>query len=60
MTGKSDKGKSMPRGEKSVLGNKQEFKKDEPQDASRDKQAKEDVGHMGEASRENRSAKDKR
>lgn len=60
MTGKSDKDQKQPRGEKSVLGSKQDFKKDEPQDAGRDEQAKEDIGHMGEASRRNQSAKDVR
>ncbi len=60
MTGKSDTDQDQPRGEKSVLGSKQDFKKDEPQDAGRDKRAKDDIGHMGEASRRNRSAKDER
>lgn len=65
MTGTSEKGQSgndrkQPRGEKSVLGDKQDFKKDQPQDAGRDKKAKDEIGHMGEASRENRSAKDER
>ncbi|WP_188262274.1 hypothetical protein [Azospirillum tabaci] len=58
MTGKSDKTQDQPRGEKSVLGSKQDFKKDEPQDAGRDERAKEDIGRMGEASRQNRSTKD--
>ncbi|MDQ2104108.1 hypothetical protein [Azospirillum isscasi] len=60
MTGKSDKAQDQPRGGKSVLGSKQDFKKDEPQDTGRDEQAKEDIGHMGEASRQNRSVKDVR
>ncbi|MFC5357173.1 hypothetical protein [Azospirillum himalayense] len=58
MTGHSDKTQDQPRGEKSVLGSEQEFKKDEPQDAGRDERAKEDIGRMGEASRQNRSTKD--
>ncbi len=58
MTGPSDK--DQPRGEKSVLGSKQDFKKDEPQDTGREEKAKEDIGHMGEASRRNQSAKDTR
>ncbi len=58
MTGMSDKDQKQPRGEKSVLGDKQDFKKDQPQDAGRDQKAKDEIGHMGEASRENRSAKD--
>lgn len=37
-----------PRGEHSVLGDKEEFKKDEPQDARKDEQAKDDIGHMGD------------
>ncbi|AWJ82176.1 hypothetical protein TSH58p_01140 (plasmid) [Azospirillum sp. TSH58] len=58
MTGKSDKDQDQPRGEKSVLGSEQDFKKDQPQDAGRDERAKDDIGRMGEASRENRSTKD--
>ncbi|CAO3454582.1 hypothetical protein [Azospirillum argentinense] len=63
MTGHSDKAQAdkaqdQPRGEKSVLSSEQEFKKDQPQDAGRDERAKEDIGRMGEASRQNRSTKD--
>lgn len=59
-TGTSDRPQTAPSGDKGVLGDKQAFKKDEPQDGGRDKKAKDDIGHMGEASRQNRSAKDER
>jgi hypothetical protein len=60
MTGKSDKDQAASRGEHSVLGNKQDFKKDEPQDAGKEEKAKDEIGHMGEASRQNKPAKDVR
>ncbi len=44
-----------PRGEHSVLGSKEEFKKDEAHgadDEQRDEKAKDEIGHMGEASRQ--------
>ena len=55
--------KSKPRGEHSVLGSKKEFKKDEASGASdvkKDEQAKDEIGHMGEASRQNKRVDDVR
>lgn len=61
MTDNRDKGK--PRGERSVLGSEKEFKKDEANsadDVKKDEQAKDDVGRMGEASRQNKRVDDAR
>lgn len=63
----TDKKQTTPRGEQGVLGNKQEFKKDEaqgrkpgPNEQARDEQAKDEIGHMGEATRRGTKAKDVR
>lgn len=58
MAGNQDK--NQPRGERSVLGDKEKFKKDEAPDDKKNEQAKEEIGHMGEASRQNKHAKDVR
>ena len=61
MTDNRDKKQqNKPRGEHSVLGDKQKFKKDETPDARSDERAKDDIGHMGEASEQNKPAKDVR
>jgi len=60
MTGDRDTKQNEPRGERSVLGNEQEFKKDEARDTDKDEKAKDDIGHMGEASEQNKTAKDVR
>ncbi|HYD65585.1 hypothetical protein [Azospirillum sp.] len=58
----TDKKQTTPRGEQGVLGNKQEFKKDEAQGRKpgTDEQAKDEIGHMGEATKRNTKAKDVR
>ncbi|HEY0835481.1 MAG TPA: hypothetical protein VGE72_16380 [Azospirillum sp.] len=63
----TDRKQTTPRGEPGVLGDKQEFKKDEaqggkpgPNEQARDEQAKDEIGHMGEATKRNTKAKDVR
>ncbi|WP_448187976.1 hypothetical protein [Azospirillum sp. sgz301742] len=47
-------------GGSSALGDQQKFKKDEAHDAKKDEQAKDEIGRMGEASEQNKRAKDVR
>ncbi|HYG90657.1 MAG TPA: hypothetical protein VD978_30870 [Azospirillum sp.] len=62
MTGNRDKTQKQPRGEHSVLGNKKEFKKDEAHgtNPAEEAKAKDEIGHMGEASKQHKSVKDVR
>ena len=60
MTGDRDTKQTTSGGKNSVLGNKQEFKKDEARDSNRDEKAKDEIGHMGEASEQNKNVKDVR
>jgi len=60
MTGNRDTKQTASSGKNSVLGDKQEFKKDEARDSNKDEKAKDEIGHMGEASEQNRKAKDVR
>jgi hypothetical protein len=60
MTGSRDTKQTTGGGKNSALGNEQKFKKDEARDSNKDKQAKDEIGHMGEASEQNRKAKDVR
>ena len=60
MTGHRDTKQTTSVGKNSVLGNKQEFKKDEARDSSKDEKAKDEIGHMGEASRQNKRVDDAR
>ena len=47
-------------GKDSALGSQEKFKKDEAHDSSKDEKAKDEIGHMGEASEQNKKAKDVR
>ena len=60
MTGNRDTKQTTSGSKNSVLGNKQEFKKDEARDSNKDEKAKDEIGHMGEASEKNKNVKDVR
>ena len=60
MTGNRDTQGKPPGGKSSALGDKQTFKKDEARDSNKDEKAKDEIGRMGEASEQNKKAKDVR